>query len=376
MATMLRGFPEAVPDSEQDRRSVPSSRNTTGSASSTPHSSHQQTPNAAHTPHSAAAEENGEGGSSSAAPRHSGSEGDGSASPSGMTVRVLRLHNLPRNWMHEEIIEFIDQVAAHAGIKPSPAAVEELRRREEEEAAATDDDDGSDAIPRATSPFVRHLFIPFGRRTGLVYGSPALHLTSSALASYLLKDLRFDPDDYRERIYFTEETDEMKGGETMAASSSSSAGAVPRVRFVDVEETVEHEQAEAMRTMELDRYLLAPDVLLDIAKMNQRRLVTRNEKVVLDAFRDGPEDAEAYMEEEKDDEQRARDGDGGEEVGAVDGNEDARPTPTTRRKNKAKSGKGESKLPRSRRAGKQRRLGRGSSLNMPIPKPYVLGRRL
>lgn len=65
-------------------------------------------------------------------------------------------------------------------------------------------DDGS-ALPQTQSPFVHHIFLPFGRRTGLVYGDPVLLLTSMALANYLVNDLNFSDDDYRQRIYFTKE---------------------------------------------------------------------------------------------------------------------------------------------------------------------------
>ncbi|AYU77309.1 hypothetical protein, conserved [Leishmania donovani] len=305
----------------------------------------------------------------------------------------VSMHNMPRNWLHEDIVEMIHQVAEHAGIATpeAPRLSESAAGREGEEGHTGEGT--SSALNHMSSPFVRRLHIPFGRRTGLVYGSPKLLLTSRQLADYLIHQLSFDPDDFRSRVYFTHTKPEElpsgfqqqqqphEGG--VAGGDAANGDGVAQVTYTPIEETVEREQDEALRTLVLDRYLFAPDLLLDIAKSHQRRLVTKNEKVLLDAFVDGEEDS--------DDEEEDEDGGDVEDDDAVSGGSGAdgdaesaaasltrRQRPRHRHRATSKGGSDKRKSPLTRRvsAGTQKHLGRGSMHNMPIPKPYVAGRNL
>ncbi|CAG9571246.1 conserved hypothetical protein [Leishmania major strain Friedlin] len=312
----------------------------------------------------------------------------------------VSMHNMPRNWLHEDIVEMIHQVAEHAGIAASEAPLlSESAAGREGDVAGEGGEEGhtgegtSSALNHVSSPFVRRLHIPFGRRTGLVYGSPKLLLTSRQLADYLLHRLSFDPDDFRSRVYFTRtKPEELPSGFQQQQQPREGGGAegdaangdgVAQVTYTPIEETVEREQDEALRTLVLDRYLFAPDLLLDIAKSHQRRLVTKNEKVLLDAFVDGEEDSDADEEDEDGGDVEDDDAVGG--GSGADGDAESAAATLTRRhrrrqRHRATStggpGKRKSPLTRRVRAGTQKHLGRGSMHNMPIPKPYVVGRNL
>ncbi|CCW67909.1 unnamed protein product [Phytomonas sp. Hart1] len=281
---------------------------------------------------------------------------------------AVQLHNLPKNWLHEEIIEFIHQVAEYAGIEAPGLEKEESDEGEDqhpalnkvEEAAdpqeweATDEDS---AIPHVTSPFIRHLRVPFGRRTGLIYGKPTLELTSTALAHYLVEDLQLDPDDYRSQICFTYV--ELEGEK----AKDGPDGSTPRRRpttYHEIEETIEHEQAEALRTLELDRYLMAPDLLLDITKSYQLRRLTKNEKVFLDSFLDDDEDNIDGLNTD-----HVEDDDEADKMGTI----------LHKKQKTQKSRKGHI-THKKRTVRELNDLGRGSMQNIPIPKPYVQGRNL
>lgn len=250
---------------------------------------------------------------------------------------TVRLHNMPRTWLHEEVIQFIHQVAEHAGIEPPSSNGPHKNKKGSEEKEGHDSDERGDeeadeeadltsAVPRVTSPFVSRIHIPFGRRTGIVYGTPIIEVTSAALAQYLLHKITFDPDDYRNRIHFTEVASETSNTEEKWTNK-------------DEAEIVQMEQQEALETLELDRYLFAPDLLYDIARMRQKRLVTRQSKLLLHTFAD---------------EEKLADGDGGDGDGrAVEGTRDGE----------------------LRRVGDYKALGRGSMQNMPLAVPYVQGRR-
>ncbi|KPA77230.1 putative mitochondrial hypothetical protein [Leptomonas pyrrhocoris] len=333
----------------------------------------------------------------------------------------VALHNVPRNWLHEDIVHFIHQVAQHAGIAAPSTAASPLHEASPASTAADEkdddnrndttegDEDSPSTMSRVTSPFVHRLHIPFGRRTGLVYGSPKLLLSSARLATYLTSELTFDADDFRSRVYFTKLTPaelpaKLQQQQPSSSSSSSSHGeggpsaasdSFAQVRYTPIEETVEQEKADALRTLELDRYLFAPDLLLDIAKSHQRRLVTKNEKVLLDAFVDGEEDNGDDDEEDNMDAAIENDDLEDEESAAAAGSgassslrrrrtspsAAAASSPARRlRRHRGTAGGGRSrqhaKRPTQVRAGTQKHLGRGSMHNMPIPKPYVQGRKL
>ncbi|KEG08900.1 hypothetical protein DQ04_06221020 [Trypanosoma grayi] len=263
------------------------------------------------------------------------------------TLRTVRLHNMPRTWMHEEVVQFLHHVAEHAGITPptDSATEAECQEQREGEDGEEGEEDTTSAVPYVTSPFVARMRIPFGRRTGIVYGAPVIRLTSNALTDYLLRDLKFDPDDYRGRIYFTEVT----GSEAMAEAAAVTTDEAAVVRM---------EQQQALDTLELDRYLLAPDLLYDIAKMRQRRLVTRQSKLLLHTFTDDDNDDNDIEGREADwsEKEEADATNGAQETGAM--NEE-----------KKKRRKG------LRCAGDYKELGRGSMHSIPLPTPYVQGRR-
>lgn len=322
----------------------------------------------------------------------------------------VKLHNMPRNWLHEDIIEFIHQVAQHASIAPPSASASSSSNHPSnsaDAAAATashcsENEENEDAeesmLDRVTSPFIHHLHIPFGRRTGLVYGSPKLCLSSIKLANYLTKELTFDADDFRSRIYFTKLTaaelpisfqeqqqqQQEEKRESAGTTTTTTTTGFANVRYTPIEESIQHEQDEALRTLELDRYLFAPDLLIDIAKSHQRRLVTRNEKVLLDAFLDGEEDVVDEEDEDEDEDDAVGDDSPNEEEEEEAKTENAgrRPSSSSARRRRRDAGgkkrmKKKSGQRRTRvRAGTQKYLGRGSMHNMPIPKPYVEGRQL
>lgn len=264
---------------------------------------------------------------------------------SGAKVRALQLHNLPRSWMYEEIVEFLHQVAEHAGIEqPSyhPTA-----------SCNSDGNEESDsAVPHVTSPFVARLHIPFGRRTGIVYGTPTILITSDSLADYLLRDLTFDPDDYRSRIYFTE---------TKADRWYNGVGGLSAV---SEEAAVVAEQQQALSTLELDRYLLAPDLLYDMAKMRQRRLVTRRSKLLLHTFADDESDMKDTHDVEGCDASAGGNAVFGERTEEQNEEEE-----------EDRTRKGGGKAPTLKCAGEYKDLGRGSMHSVPLPAPYVRGRR-
>lgn len=319
-----------------------------------------------------------------------------SSPPPPVSYVWVSMHNMPRNWLHEDIVEMIHQVAEHADIAAPEAP------RSSESAAGEEDEEGhtgegtSSALNHVSSPFVRRLHIPFGRRTGLVYGSPKLLLTSRQLADYLIHELSFDPDDFRSRVYFTHTKPEElprgyqqqqqqphEGGS--AGGDAANGDGVAHVTYTPIEETVEREQDDALRTLVLDRYLFAPDLLLDIAKSHQRRLVTKNEKVLLDAFVDGEEDSDDEAEDE--DGGNVEDDDAVSGVSGADGDAERVAASLTRHQRRRRQrhratskggpGKRQKSSPTRRvRAGTQKHLGRGSMHNMPIPKPYVAGRNL
>ncbi|EKF28128.1 hypothetical protein MOQ_008135 [Trypanosoma cruzi marinkellei] len=260
------------------------------------------------------------------------------------TFRTVRLHNMPRTWLHEEVMQFLHQVAEHAGIEPPPEAAqgngteERANGKEQEE---EEEEDMTSAVPHVTSPFVARMHIPFGRRTGIVCGSPIIKLTSDALAGYLLNDLNFEPDDYRSRIYFTEVlNDKHHEAKTMVNKDEAAL--------------LKMEQQEALESLELDRYLMAPDLLYDIAKMRQRRLVTRRSKLLLHTFADDDsleegEDGKDQSEEKDDD--------------------------STNENKRVRSRKHKKSKKTLRCVGEYKELGRGSVHSVPLAMPYVQGRR-
>ncbi|KAH9597927.1 hypothetical protein LSM04_006945 [Trypanosoma melophagium] len=273
-------------------------------------------------------------------------------------LRTVRLHNMPKTWMHEEVVEFLHQVAEHAGIEPPTlSSCSQEREKENEnnekgrkEQNEEEEEDTTSAVPYVTSPFVNRMHIPFGRRTGIICGGPIIQLTSNDLAHYLLHELTFDPDDYRNRIYFTEVVNVNKqdnnnnNNNTMMMSSAVS---------LSEKEAMEAEQQEALGTLELDRYLLAPDLLYDIARMRQRRLVTKSSKLLLETFADD---------------------DGKKEEAEREGEEQLMESvENSQKKKKAKKNKKKRKT--LRRVGECKEMGRGSMHSIPLAVPYVQGRR-
>jgi hypothetical protein len=219
------------------------------------------------------------------------------------TIRVLKMHGLPRGWMHDEVVKFIDVVATNVGAtgtKPPEGGVfpEDDTQRNEKDVMDT---------ALSQSAFVRRVRIPFGRRTGVLYGDPVVEVTSDVVADALLS-LTFDEySDSRRRLRFTEEDADAHSAKELAASTR-----------MQREET---EDALALATLELDRFLLDPDLLYDMKKRRQGRRLTLKEKIRVDTFRESDED---------------------ETVGSQ---------------------------------GDLSSLGRGSSQNLDIPLPYVQGRK-
>ncbi|EPY24758.1 hypothetical protein STCU_07019 [Strigomonas culicis] len=267
-----------------------------------------------------------------------------------------------------------------------------------------------EAEERRRLAHVPRIVLPYGRRTGLVYGEPALLLTSEALFHFLVASAPADrggdgdadesarppvamnadgeyvnalgvpESDYRHRIYFSAIADDAaerlfhiaqlraiveqlrtaEAGEGGAAVRGFTIFDTAQQRVTMVEETVEAERAAALQHLCLDRYLYAPDLLYDIARLHQRRVVTARDRVLLDSFvdADDDEDNNAAVEE------------------AEEAEDDG--MPTTRRGGERAAKRGARRKTRKTRkaAGELRDLGRGSMQNMPIQKPYVEGRRL
>lgn len=153
--------------------------------------------------------------------------------------------------MHDEIIQFVDSIAANIKAPvPTPT-----QGQEEMESSLT------------TSPFVSRVRIPFGRRTGIVYGEPTIELRSNEVADALLS-IPFSElyDDYRRKMGFQE------------------VAPTPHRSAESVEAQEEEEDRRALETMEVDRYLLDPDVLYDMKKMRQNRLLTSSQKINVPSF--------------------------------------------------------------------------------------------
>lgn len=320
------------------------------------------------------------------------------------TFRTLRLHNLPKNWLHEDIIQFIEQVASYAGIDPPPPSSSShsssqdascsFEKREMEEDGETFLSDKSfspatSAPQHVTSPFVHHLTIYFGRRTGIVFGSPKIVLTSASLCDVLLQGVPFEEDDYRARIYFTEESPSPSPASSSSSPSSvptsfsTSSSSLPASSSLQaIKETLADEQQAALEQLELDRFLFAPDLLYDVARLHQRRLVTRSESVLLRSFCDSN-----HGEEEENDEEEE-----GVDVEEMNGHNEKQSDGTdedftheslpSQRFGMLRRAKAKNKRRRKQKrvtsviAGEQSDLGRGSMHNTPMPKPYVEGRQI
>lgn len=317
---------------------------------------------------------------------------------SSLPFRTLRLHNLPKNWLHEDIVQFLEQVASYAEIDPPPSPSLSTSMPTLTRNGFSDVDEGESDENRApltnssrisehvTSPFVHRLTIFFGRRTGIVFGSPRIVITSSVLCDVLLKGIPFEDDDYRARIYFTEENEgplassSSQNGVTASHSSSSALPACSSLQ--EIKETLEEEQQVALEQLELDRFLFAPDLLYDIARLHQRRLVTRSESVLLPSFRDADDYTDDADEEEENDGFKSEvnsDPDEGGNEGEDDFANDSLPSQrfgmvgNTNAKDKRRRRKWRRKSSLVR---DQSDLGRGSMHNTPVPKPYVEGRRV
>lgn len=219
--------------------------------------------------------------------------------------RIVTFHGLPKGWMHDEVVKFVDIVAAKVGA-PAPGQGER-----DQTVSSTTGTSGSpaagDASALSQSAFVKRVRIPFGRRTGVLYGDPTLELTSNEVADALL-NLNFDEySDSRRRIHFTEVS--------LAEYEAKERAAAVRKKLEEDEDDL------ALSTLDLDRFLLDPDLLFDMKKRRQRRRLTLKERINVESFRER-EDAAAVEEQG--------------EIGL---------------------------------------LGRGSAQNLGIPAPYVQGRK-
>jgi hypothetical protein len=179
--------------------------------------------------------------------------------------RVVKMHGLPRGWMHDEVVKFVDSVASRVG---AAASVESSGKDSHHGDA---DDDEPSALPNS-STHVHRVRIPFGRKTGVIYGEPVIELNSSAVADALLT-LTFDEySDSRRRLHFSEvDADDYASKQTSAASR---------------QQKEDEEDALALSTLDLDRFLLDPDLLYDMKKRRQRRRLTLRESIDIPSFRD------------------------------------------------------------------------------------------
>lgn len=178
------------------------------------------------------------------------------AAPSSSARRVVKMHGLPRGWMHDEVVKLIDVVAARIN---APVPPDDVSGGSEESALAN------------SSPFVRRVRIPFGRKTGVLYGDPVVEVTSSHVADALLS-LTFDEySDARRRLHFTEvDLQEYDAKRDFAKSRAARE---------------EQEDAQALATLDLDRFLLDPDLLYDMKKRRQRRRLTVRDSIDVPSFR-------------------------------------------------------------------------------------------
>lgn len=328
---------------------------------------------------------------------------EGPRHPAALSFRTLRLHNLPKNWLHEDIVQFLEQVASYAEIEPPPSpslstSLSTLAKSgfsDAEEGGSVDNSAPSYREPltapstvtdHVTSPFLHRLTIFFGRRTGIVFDSPRLVITSSALCDVLLKGIPFEVDDYRARIYFTEEKESplasSSSRSSVSASHSSSSALPARSSLQEIKETLEEEQQVALEQLELDRFLFAPDLLYDIVRLHQRRLVTRSESVLIPSFCDADDCTNDADEEEEDDgfeNEVGSDRDEAKNLGEENSTNDSLPSQrfamgsimSAKDRHRRRKWRKRSSLVRD-----QSDLGRGSMHNTPVPKPYVEGRRV
>ncbi|CAD2219293.1 hypothetical protein ADEAN_000679800 [Angomonas deanei] len=231
---------------------------------------------------------------------------------------------MPPGWLYDDVMEFIEQVVQFFQLTPPPTTEKMFLEKQKHNAAAQQEDQ-SLYVFRPLSPFVQRLVIPFGRRTGLLYGNPRLLLTSAPLAKAVLTEEEgknplqacLEENDYRSRLYLTKLSEEE--GEKLFQMSllrqqiatyennnnendeeqkkknniffTHDADEV----FLMKQEEVEEEIEAARRALSLDRYLFSPDLLLEIKKMKQKKLVSRHERLLVDSFTDGEDDEEEEM---------------------------------------------------------------------------------
>jgi len=176
-------------------------------------------------------------------------------------LHVMRVKNLPSFWGHSELTSFVAEVATVLSIDPDPPA-----DHAENEPEAGDASAGA----LATSPFVDRVRIFMGRRSGVATRRGEVQIRSDVLAK-ALAEMTFDVDDYRNGMSF-ERVD----------------NAVLE-RRQKAQQTYEEADLTLLEHLDLDRYLMSPDVVLDAAKLRQRRYLTRGQKIDLVAFRDTPE---------------------------------------------------------------------------------------
>ena len=171
---------------------------------------------------------------------------------------------MPRFWQHEDLLEFVNSI-------------------------------GSKKL-RSTGSCVKYVKLLTGKKTGKSFGAAEVFVTDSSVAQTLCT-LKFESGDYREPMTF-----EQVSEEDQARRAAKGEQAVTSHRRM-------------LDSLDLDQYLMSPDVLYDAAKLHQRKLLTKSEPIEVDSFLD--------------------------------------------------------EQPRSREACDNERSGRGSSTNVLLPSPYV-----
>jgi hypothetical protein len=140
---------------------------------------------------------------------------------------------MPRFWTHETLTEFVENVG----------------RRNNCESA------------------VNYAKLLVGKKSGKSYGTAEVSLENKNIAR-MLCELKFEEGDIRENMTFsliTEEEEERRARKKGEAASG---------------------QRRMLETIDLDQYLMSPDVLYDAAKLHQRKFLTRSEQIEVDAFLD------------------------------------------------------------------------------------------
>jgi hypothetical protein len=149
---------------------------------------------------------------------------------------------MPRFWTGETLSEFVEDYAARQGHEGKIAYAKLL----------------------------------VGKKTGKSYGTAELSLDNKQIAS-MLCELKFEKGDIRENMSF----EAVSEAELQQREKKKSEAISRQRRMLDA--------------IDIDQYLLSPDLLFETAKLDQRKYLSRSERIEVDAFlSDGSKSRETF----------------------------------------------------------------------------------